>query len=54
MIEQDETVTLHDFMKTDYQDNKLDKSNELNETMSIDTQSPDQYENTLHNIGGNS
>ena len=40
-------------MKGSYQDNKLDKSNELNESMTINESSRDEYENKLHNIGGN-
>ena len=39
-------------MKGTYQDTKLDKSNELNETMSIQEQAPDEYEKKLHNLGG--
>lgn len=39
-------------MKGSYQDQKLDKSEELNETMTIDEGSRDEYEETLHNIGG--
>lgn len=40
-------------MKGNYQDTKLDKSNELNENMTINQGSKDEYESTLHNIGGN-
>ena len=40
------------FMKGTYQDNKLDKSSELNESMSIDEKSRDEYEQKLHNLGG--
>ena len=39
-------------MKTSFNDQKLDKSNELNESMSINESSRDEYEKTLHNIGG--
>lgn len=39
-------------MKTDYQDVKFDKSNELNDSMTINEASRDEYESTLHNIGG--
>lgn len=39
-------------MQSDYGDEKLDKSKELNESMSIKEQSPDEYENKLHSIGG--
>jgi len=41
-------------MKGNYEDHKLDKSNELNERMSIDTRSRDEYESTLFNLGGQS
>lgn len=40
------------FMKGTYNDNKLDKSSELNESMSIDEKSRDEYEQKLHNLGG--
>ena len=39
-------------MKTNYSDVKLDKSNELNDSMTINEASRDEYESTLHNIGG--
>lgn len=39
-------------MKTDYGDEKVDKSNELNETMTISEQSRDEYEQAAHNLGG--
>ena len=39
-------------MKGSYQDTKLDKSNELNENMTINEGSKDEYESKLHNIGG--
>jgi len=39
-------------MKGTYQDTKLDKSNELNESMTINEQSRDAYEQALHSIGG--
>ncbi len=39
-------------MKTSFNDQKLDKSNELNESMTINESSRDEYESTLHNIGG--
>ena len=40
------------FMKGSYEDNKLDKSSELNDSMSIDEKSRDEYEQKLHNLGG--
>lgn len=39
-------------MKSDYGDSKLDKSKELNETMTISESSRDQYEKTIHSLGG--
>ena len=40
------------FMKGTYQDNKLDKSSELNDGMTINESSRDEYEQKLHNLGG--
>src|SRR5699024_644544 len=40
-------------MKTTYNDNRVDKSNELNDTMTLNEGSRDEYENTIHNLGGN-
>ena len=40
------------FMKGSYSDNKLDKASELNDSMSIDEKSRDEYEQKLHNLGG--
>lgn len=42
------------FMKSNTGDNKVDKSNELNDSMTINQSSRDEYESTLHNIGGGS
>ena len=39
-------------MKGSYNDHRLDKSNELNDSMSINENSRDEYENTLHSLGG--
>lgn len=47
--QQNETRSM---MKSDYGDRKADKSGELNDTMTINEASRDEYENTLHNIGG--
>lgn len=41
-------------MKTTNGDNKLDKSNELNASMTINEASRDEYEQAIHNIGGSS
>ena len=40
-------------MKGTYQDHKLDKSNELNQRMSIAESGKDSYESTIHSVGGN-
>ena len=40
-------------MKNTYNDNRVDKSNELNDTMTLNEGSRDEYENTIHNLGGN-
>ena len=45
---------MRSMMKGTYQDSKLDKSNELNASMTINEASKDEYESTLHNLGGNS
>lgn len=43
-----------DLMKSHYQSEKLDKSNELNSTMSInETTQADEYTRKLQNLGGN-
>lgn len=39
-------------MKSSYGDDKLDKSNELNATMSIQDKPMDELERKLHNLGG--
>ena len=39
-------------MKTSFNDQKLDKSNELNDSMTLNESSRDEYEKTLHNLGG--
>lgn len=40
-------------VNTSYGENRLDKSKELNETMTINESSRDEYTETLHNLGGN-
>lgn len=47
-----ENNEMRDMMKTSYDDVKLDKSGELNATMSIQENSQDQYESKIHNVGG--
>ena len=52
MNELEQTNETRSMMKGSYQDNKLDKSNELNESMTISEASRDEYEQTIHSIGG--
>lgn len=40
------------FSSTNYGDDKLDKSRELNQSMSIRNSEPDEYDKKIHNIGG--
>lgn len=47
---QPEEANAKSFMKSNYSDNKLDKSSELNETMSVSNSSPDEFETKLHNL----
>ena len=53
MKDLEQTNDTRSMMKGTYQDHKLDKSNELNESMTINEQSKDEYEQTLHTLGGN-
>ena len=41
------------FMKGTYDDSRLDKTKELNESMTIQTTERDSYESKIHNLGGN-
>lgn len=41
------------FMKNHYNDSKLDKSNELNSSMTIKEQPQDEYTKKVRNLGGN-
>lgn len=40
-------------MNSSYGDDKLDKSNELNASMTIEDKPMDELEEKLHNLGGN-
>lgn len=51
MIMADQNST-RSFMKTDYKDTKMDKSEELNESMTISHSQQDEYTKALKNIGG--
>lgn len=52
MNDLEQTNSTRSMMKGTYQDHKLDKSGELNDSMTINEGSRDEYESTLHNIGG--
>ena len=47
-----EDNTMRDMITSSYNDNKLDKQEELNASMSINEQSRDQYESSIWNAGG--
>ncbi|BDU78944.1 hypothetical protein [Tetragenococcus phage phiYA5_2] len=51
-MNEEENNQMRDMMKTSYDDVKLDKSGELNASMSIQETSQDQYESKIHNVGG--
>lgn len=53
MNDLEQTNEARSMMKGSYNDNKLDKSNELNESMTINEASRDEYEQKLHSLGGN-
>lgn len=53
MNELEQTNETKPMMKGSFQDTKLDKSTELNDSMTINEGSKDEFESTLHNIGGN-
>ena len=52
MNDLEQTNNTRNMMKGSYSDKKLDKSNELNNSMTLNEGSRDGYESTLHNIGG--
>ena len=47
-----EKNTTRDMMKSNYGEEKLDKSTELNETMTIANTNADDYTKKIHNLGG--
>lgn len=53
MNQLEQTNETRSMMKQTYEDHRLDKSNELNDSMTINESSRDEYENKLHNLGGN-
>lgn len=52
MKDLEQTNETRSMMKTSFNDTKLDKSNELNDSMTLNEGSRDEYEKTLHNLGG--
>lgn len=46
------TVENKDFMSESFGDSKISKETELNASMSITPQAPDELENKIHNVGG--
>lgn len=52
MNQLEQTNETRSMMKGSFKDTKLDKSNELNENMTLNEGSKDEFEQTLHNIGG--
>lgn len=54
MIDLEQKNETKSMMKGSYEDNKLDKSDELNQNMTINESSKDEYETQMHNIGGQS
>jgi hypothetical protein len=45
--------TMREMTSSDFTDKKADMSTQLNASMSIDNQAPDEYTNRIRNIGGN-
>lgn len=48
-----ETTEVRSMMKDSFGDSKLDKSNELNSSMTIKKSERDSYDKSLHSLGGN-
>jgi len=54
MEQSQQNQNMRSMMKGSYDDHRLDKSNELNDTMSFESKSRDEYEKKIHNVtGGN-
>lgn len=49
---EENTNQMHEMMSDSFGDNKFDKSMELNDSMSISGQAPDEYTKTIKNLGG--
>lgn len=54
MVDLEQTNENRSMMKGSYNDVKLDKSNELNDSMTLNEGSRDEFESTIHTLGGNS
>jgi len=52
MNDLEQTNETRSMMTGSYSDHRLDKTEELNESMTINEQSRDEYEETLHSLGG--
>lgn len=48
----EDTQNMREFIGESFGDNKLSKSTELNESMSISDSSRDEYESKIHSLGG--
>ena len=51
-MELEQQNEMRGMMPGSYDDDRLDKSVELNDSMTINEASRDEYEQTIHNIGG--
>ena len=54
MNQLEQTNTTRSMMKGTYEDHKLNKSSELNDNMTINEGSKDEYESKIHKLGGTS
>lgn len=52
MNELQQTNEMRSMMKGSYNDHRLDKSAELNDSMTINEESRDEYEQKIHTLGG--
>lgn len=52
MMNLEETNETRSMMKSNFNDTKMDKSKELNESMTVNEGSRDEFESTIHSIGG--
>ena len=54
MVELDQKNENRSMMKSSYGNVKVDKSKELNDSMTLNEKSRDEYESTIHTLGGSS